>query len=90
MATGAFRVLGAPRFRRYLPGQLLSLAGNWMQQVTIAWLAFQLTGLIAGVGIVVLLAQLPMLLLSPLAGVVNDRYVSIPNNRVNSSNQLRL
>ena len=61
-----------------------------MQQVTIAWLAFQLTGLIAGVGIVVLLAQLPMLLLSPLAGVVNDRYVSIPNNRVNSSNQLRL
>jgi MFS family permease len=74
MAAGAIRALESPRYRRYLSGQVLSLTGTWAQQVTIAWLAFGLTGSSAAVGATLVFAQLPILLLSPLAGVVNDRF----------------
>jgi MFS family permease len=65
--------LAAPRLRLYLIGQLCSLTGTWAQQVAVAWLVFRLTQSSAVVGLSVALAQLPILLLAPLAGVVGDR-----------------
>ncbi len=69
-----FRALESARFRTYLLGQLVSLTGTWMQQVTLAWLAFRITGSSTAVGIALACSQLPILVLSPVAGVVNDRF----------------
>lgn len=70
-------MLGALRYRNYrlfLTGQVISTIGTWMQSVAMPWLALQLThsGLLVGL---VLAAQfLPVLLGSPLGGLVADRY----------------
>jgi MFS family permease len=71
------RMLGALRHRNYrlfLTGQIISTVGTWMQSVAMPWLALQLThdGLLVGL---VLAAQfMPVLIGSPLGGVVADRY----------------
>ena len=70
-------MLGALRHRNYrlfLVGQVISTVGTWMQTVALPWLALELThnGLLVGL---VLAAQfLPVLVLSPLAGEIADRY----------------
>ena len=70
-------MLGALRHRNYrlfLVGQVVSTVGTWMQTVALPWLALELThnGLLVGL---VLAAQfLPVLVLSPLAGEIADRY----------------
>src|SRR5438034_82522 len=71
------RMLGALRHRNYrlfLVGQIVSTVGTWMQSVALPWLALELThnGFLVGL---VLAAQFsPVLLLSPFAGEVADRY----------------
>ena len=70
-------MLGALRHRNYrlfLTGQIVSTVGTWMQSVALPWLALQLThsGLLVGL---VLAAQfLPVLIGSPLGGIVADRF----------------
>ncbi len=70
-------MLGALRHRNYrlfLVGQIVSTIGTWMQTVALPWLALELTdnGLLVGL---VLAAQfLPVLVLSPFAGEIADRY----------------
>jgi len=70
-------MLGALRHRNYrlfLFGQIVSTVGTWMQTVALPWLALQLThsGFLVGVA---LAAQfLPVLIGSPFAGVIADRY----------------
>ena len=73
-SSSGLRALESPRFRRYLLGQLTSLTGTWIQQVTIALLAFRMTGASAAVGAALAFSQLPILVLSPLAGALNDRF----------------
>jgi MFS family permease len=73
-SLSGFRALESPRFRSYLLGQLTSLTGTWIQQVTIALLAFRMTGSSAAVAVALAFSQLPILVLSPLAGLVNDRF----------------
>lgn len=68
------RALESPRLRSYLLGQLGSLTGTWIQQVTIALLAFRMTRSSAAVGMALAFSQLPILMLSPLAGALNDRF----------------
>lgn len=74
MTLTGFRALRSQRFRAYLLGQLISLTGTWLQQVTVALLAFRITGTSAAVGAALACSQLPILVLSPLAGVLNDRF----------------
>lgn len=73
-SLSGFRALESPRLRSYLLGQLTSLTGTWIQQITIALLAFRLTRSSAAVGVALAFSQLPILMLSPLAGVLNDRF----------------
>ncbi|MCA1598496.1 MAG: hypothetical protein LC769_05655, partial [Chloroflexi bacterium] len=42
--------LGVPNYRRYFAGQVVSVSGNWMQNVAEMWLIVQLTGSGAAVG----------------------------------------
>ncbi len=70
-------MLGALRHRNYrlfLGGQIVSTIGTWMQTVAMPWLALELTHNGFLVGLVLAAQFLPVLLLSPFAGDVADRY----------------
>ena len=60
-------------FRRYVLGQGVSLVGFWMQSVAQGWLVYRLSGSELALGAVAFVAYLPVLCLSPVAGVVADR-----------------
>jgi MFS family permease len=68
-----FSSLKIRNFRLYFGGQLVSLAGTFMQTVAQSWLVLKLTGSGTALGLVTTLQYLPMLLLGPHAGVMIDR-----------------
>jgi MFS family permease len=69
-----FSALRVHNYRLYIIGALVSNTGTWMQRVAQDWLVLQLThGSAAALGITTGLQFLPMLLVTPLAGVVVDR-----------------
>ncbi len=68
-----FRTLHYPNYRLFFGGQLVSLTGTWMQQVAVVWLVYRLTNSPFLLGLVGFAGQIPILL-SPLAGVVVDRF----------------
>ncbi len=68
------RSLSHRNFRLFFLGQGISLTGTWMQQIAMSWVVFRLTGSSFQLGIVLFCGQLPALLLSPLAGVLVDRW----------------
>ncbi|MBF4769944.1 MFS transporter [Nocardioides agariphilus] len=64
-----------PNYRKYAAGSVVSNTGTWMQRVAQDWLVLQLThGSGSALGITTGLQFLPVLLLSPYAGVVADRF----------------
>ena len=69
-----WRSLRHRNYRLYLSGQLVSVCGTWMQQVALSWLVYRLTGSATLLGIVGFASQIPILLLGPIGGVINDRY----------------
>lgn len=68
------RALAHPNYRLYFGGQLLSIMGNWMQQIALAWLVYRLTGSTLMLGLVTFVGQIPNLFLAPLGGILSDRY----------------
>src|SRR5262244_2161855 len=69
--------LGALRhrdFRLFWVGQLISQIGTWMQSVAQAWLVLELTHSPLQLGLVSALQFIPVLLLSPVGGVLSDRF----------------
>jgi predicted MFS family arabinose efflux permease len=71
--SGSFPALRHRNFRRYAIGQVISLAGFWMQSVAQGWLVFRLSGSELALGAVAFIGYLPIFLFSPFAGVVADR-----------------
>jgi MFS family permease len=71
-----WRSLRHRNYRLYLSGQLVSVCGTWMQQVALSWLLYRLTGSATLLGIVGFASQIPILVLGPIGGVINDRYSS--------------
>jgi MFS family permease len=67
------RALRARDFRIYFAGQLVSVAGTWMQQIAMAWLAYRLTESALVLGLLGFASQVPILLFAPLGGVWSDR-----------------
>ena len=74
-----FRALRHRNFQLFFGGQIISLVGTWMQTVAEAWLIYRLTGSGALLGVLGFVGQIPIFLLSPLAGLVADRW---PRRRV--------
>ncbi len=68
-----FRSLQHRNFQLYFAGQLISVAGTWMQVVAQAWLVYELSHSELMLGIVGFAAAIPSLLISPWGGVVVDR-----------------
>ncbi|HUU06046.1 MAG TPA: MFS transporter [Patescibacteria group bacterium] len=68
------RALRYRNYRLYFGGQGISLTGSWMQQVAMGWLVYRLTGSAFYLGLVAFFAQMPVFFISPLAGVLADRW----------------
>lgn len=70
----AFEALGHRQFRLLWFGQASMSMATWMDQVTRGWLLYELTDSPLHLGLVRGIQAIPLLLLSPLAGTVADRY----------------
>ncbi len=69
-----FRALRSRNYRLFISGQVVSLAGTWIQQVAISWLVYRLTHSVWLLGVVAFLNQAPGILIAPMAGLMADRY----------------
>lgn len=67
------RSLRHRNYRLYFFGQMISLPGNWIQNIALGWLVYKLTGSALLLGIVGFAGQIPSLVITPLAGVFADR-----------------
>lgn len=69
-----FRSLRRHRnYRLFFTGQLVSVAGTWMQNIALAWLVIELSSSPLAVGMLAFFRFLPFLLFGLVAGVVVDR-----------------
>lgn len=68
------RALRHRNFRLFFSGQCVSLAGTWIQGVAMSWVVYQVTQSAFLMGLVMFAGQLPVFLLTPLAGVFVDRH----------------
>jgi MFS family permease len=69
----ALRALRYRSFRVFFVGQGISIFGTWMQTLATSWLIYRLTGSAFMLGLATAALQLPMLFVSPVAGVWADR-----------------
>lgn len=73
-ARHLLRALRSRNYRLFVAGQSVSLVGTWMQQVAMSWLVYRLTGSALLLGVVGFTSQIPTFLISPVAGVLADRW----------------
>jgi MFS family permease len=76
---GTFAVLRVPSFAWFLTGTTFSNAAQWIQQVTLSWLVYDLTSSGAMLGTLNLVRSIATLGLAPMAGVAIDR---LPRRRL--------
>lgn len=67
------RAFSHHNYRVYFAGNALSLIGTWMQRIGIGWVAWELTGSSAWLGIVAFADLFPTVLVTIFAGVAVDR-----------------
>src|SRR5438105_12484339 len=68
------RAFAHRNYRVYVSGNSISLIGWWLQRVAVGWLTWTLTHSGTWLGLVSLADLLPVLVLSPVAGVLADRH----------------
>jgi MFS family permease len=71
--AGTFRSLRHRNFQLYFGGQLISIAGTWMQSVAQLWLVYEISRSELTLGIVGFASAIPALLVAPWGGVIVDR-----------------
>jgi MFS family permease len=71
--VGTFAALRRRDFRLLLIGTTLSNAAQWIQQVTLGWLVYDLTGSGTALGTINLVRSVAALGLAPVAGTAIDR-----------------
>ncbi len=69
-----FRALQHRNYRLYFFGLLISWIGTWMHRTAIGWLIYELTGSKMLLGLVAAATSGPIVLLSPWAGSLADRW----------------
>lgn len=83
-----FRALRNPNYRLYLAGSVVSNTGTWLQRTAQDWLVLKpLHGGGTDLGVVTALQFLPVLFLTPYAGVIADRF---PKRRMMQVTQLSM
>ena len=71
---GTFHSFRYREYRWLWIGNTFSSAAMWIQQTTMGWVAYDLTGSGALLGVINSLRNLPPLFAAPIAGVTADRY----------------
>ena len=61
-------------YRLFFGGQSISLIGTWLQNIAVNWLVYRLTNSALLLGVVGFAGQIPTFLITPLAGVLVDRW----------------
>lgn len=74
MNITTFKAFHSRNYRLYFSGQSISLMGTWMQRTAVYWLIYMQTHSAFMLGLAMFATQFPSFLLSPLGGVVSDRY----------------
>jgi MFS family permease len=69
-----FRAFKYRNYRLFFTGQGLSAMGTLMQQMAQGWLVYRLTDSPLMLGIVAFAGQVPAFFLTPMAGLLSDRY----------------
>lgn len=69
-----YPALAHPEFRRYFTGQSIALIGSFAHGVGVGWLGYRLTGSVALLGALGFVQMAPALFVSPVAGLIADRY----------------
>src|SRR5262245_19620388 len=70
----SFRALQNRNYRLFFAGQLTSLVGTWTQTMAQSWLVYRMTHSATQLGLIAFASQIPIFLLSPVAGAVADMY----------------
>lgn len=83
-ALNTFASLRHPNFRLLWITSLLNAGSNWIQQVTLGWLAYDLTGSALTAGLVFGVRSLPALFVGPIGGVLGDRFERKRGLQINS------
>jgi len=73
MMNRPFRALRHRDFSLFVFGQGAGILGYWIQQLAVHWLMYRLTGSALLLGLTFFAAQIPVLILGPIAGAVADR-----------------
>lgn len=68
-----FRALRHRDFSLFVLGQGAGILGYWIQLLAVHWLIYRMTGSALLLGAIVFAAQIPVLLLGPIAGALADR-----------------
>jgi MFS family permease len=68
------RALTYRNYRLFFYGQTLSIIGNWVQQIAMAWLVYRLSGSAWLLGLTGFAGQIAILLLAPFGGLWADRF----------------
>jgi len=68
------RALRYRNYRFFFVGQAISLVGTWLQLAALSWLVFRLTNSAFMLGLLAFASQVPAFFLTPLAGVMVDRW----------------
>ena len=69
-----YRALKYGNCRLFFSGLFLSQIGIWFQNITISWLILEMTKSPLIMGFVTFINALPLFFLTPLAGVITDKY----------------
>lgn len=68
-----FTALRTPGYRYLLTGTFFSSMGQWVEQVTLGWLVYNLTGSSVLLGLINGARSIPFLITGPVAGAIIDR-----------------
>jgi MFS family permease len=82
---GVRAALREANYRTFTVGNVFSLVGTWVQRVALGWLVWELTGSGAWLGAVAVADLVPMVLVTPWAGAMADRYDRLRVTRVSQS-----
>jgi MFS family permease len=84
-APKTFNSLKHPDFRLLWITSVINAAGNWVQQVTLGWLAYDVSDNALLAALTFGIRSLPQLLIGPIGGVFGDRFDRKRGVMINSS-----
>ena len=67
------QTMNIPNFRNYMAGNFVSQVGLWTQRVGVQWLTWELTESPTWLGVMAFADFFPIVVMSPLGGVLADR-----------------